>query len=130
MNWIRALPGQYVRFKTKRRLTFTNRYYILRYLENLPRLDTMKEALVQPDLSVRIVESPIPTPGPDEITIQVVTLGINPIDWKATDPEVASALLGMLKAKQYANPGKDIAGYVHSVGSCFSSPSQTIVCYS
>ncbi|KIM99388.1 hypothetical protein OIDMADRAFT_126591 [Oidiodendron maius Zn] len=77
----------------------------------------MKEALVQPDLSVRIIESPIPTPGPDEITIQVVTLGINPIDWKAADPQVANALLGMLKAKQYANPGKDIAGYVHSVGS-------------
>lgn len=129
MNWIRTLPGQRVRFKTKRRLTFTNRYYILRYLGNVPRLDTMKEALVQPDLSVRIIESPIPTPGPDEIIIQVVTLGINPIDWKAADPQVANALLGMLKAKQYANPGKDIAGYVHAVGSCFSSPS-TIVCYS
>ena len=128
MNWIRTLPGQRVRFKTKRRLTFTNRYYILRYLGNVPRPDTMKEALVQPDLSVRIIESPIPTPGPDEIIIQVVTLGLNPIDWKAADPQVANALLGMLKAKQYANPGKDIAGYVHSVGSCFSSPS-TIVCY-
>ena len=81
----------------------------------------MKEALVLPDLSVKIIESPIPTPGPDEIIIQVVTLGINPIDWKGADPEVASPLLGMLKAKQYANPGKDIAGYVDSVGLCSSS---------
>lgn len=86
----------------------------------------MKEALVLPDLTVRIIESPIPAPGPDEITIQVVTLGINPIDWKAADPKVASALLGMLKAEQYANPGKDIAGYVHSVGLCLSISQRTM----
>lgn len=114
-------------FKTKRSLTYPNQHYILIYLENVLIFDIMKEALVLPDLSVRITESPIPKPEPDEITIRVVTLGINPVDWKAADPKVASALLGMLKAKQYANPGKDIAGYVHSVGSRLSCFIQSTV---
>lgn len=77
----------------------------------------MKEALVLEDLSVKIIDSPIPIPSPDEVIIRVVTIGLNPIDWKTANPVVASILFSALKAKQYANPGEDVAGYVHSVGS-------------
>lgn len=76
----------------------------------------MKEAIVPPSLDVEILDSQIPTPGDEEVIVKVVAIGLNPIDWKGADPEVAIQLHGNLKAKQYANPGKDFAGYVHSVG--------------
>jgi len=38
----------------------------------------MKEAIVNPDLSVEIKESPIPTPGPGQILIKVIVSGMNP----------------------------------------------------
>ncbi|KAL7940639.1 GroES-like protein [Trichoderma barbatum] len=77
----------------------------------------MKEAIVLPSLEVEILDSQIPIPGEEEVIIRVVSIGLNPIDWKGADPEVAIQLHGQLKAKQYANPGKDVAGYVHAVGS-------------
>ncbi|KAL5090006.1 hypothetical protein Trisim1_004838 [Trichoderma cf. simile WF8] len=77
----------------------------------------MEEAIVLPSLEVEIIDSQIPTPGEEEVIVRVVAIGLNPIDWKGADPEVAIQLHGHLKAKQYANPGKDVAGYVHAVGS-------------
>jgi NADPH2:quinone reductase len=41
----------------------------------------MKEAIVQSDLSVKIVDSPIPTPNDDQIVIKVAFSGSNPKDW-------------------------------------------------
>lgn len=41
----------------------------------------MKEAIVPKGLSVQIVDSPIPTPRPDEVLIKVVVSGTNPKDW-------------------------------------------------
>ncbi|PNP60559.1 hypothetical protein THARTR1_00583 [Trichoderma harzianum] len=77
----------------------------------------MKEAIVLPSLEVKILDSQIPIPGEEEVIVRVVAIGLNPIDWKGADPEVAIQLHGYLKAKQYANPGKDVAGYVYAVGS-------------
>ena len=36
---------------------------------------TMKEAIVKPDTTVHIVDSPIPKPGPGEVLIKVVVSG-------------------------------------------------------
>jgi NADPH2:quinone reductase len=41
----------------------------------------MKEAIVQLDLSVKIQEVDIPTPGPDQVVIKVAYSGSNPKDW-------------------------------------------------
>jgi NADPH2:quinone reductase len=76
----------------------------------------MKEAITQPDLSVKIIDSPIPTPGTNEIIIKVVVAAANQIDWKGVEPEDQIRLHGELEAKQYLNNGKDVAGYVHAVG--------------
>jgi NADPH2:quinone reductase len=76
----------------------------------------MKEAITQPDLSVKIVDSPIPIPKSDEIIIKVVIAAANPIDWKGVLPEEQIRLHGKLDAPEFQNNGKDVAGYVHSVG--------------
>lgn len=41
----------------------------------------MKEAIVTSSLEVKIVDSPIPEPGPEQVVIQVVVSGSNPKDW-------------------------------------------------
>ncbi|KAI4238451.1 MAG: hypothetical protein LQ352_007871 [Teloschistes flavicans] len=65
----------------------------------------MKEAIVQPDLTVKIVDSPIPVPNDDQVLIMVVVSGSNPKDWKLPN-----------WSKKPANSGDDIAGIVHQVG--------------
>ena len=66
----------------------------------------MKEAIVSLGPKVHIVDSPIPTPEPDQVVTKVVISGSNPKDWKMQDFTVDSF-----------NTGDDIAGVVHSVGS-------------
>jgi hypothetical protein len=65
----------------------------------------MKEAFVSPDSSVKIVDSPKPTPGTGDILIKVVFAGTNPKDWKF--PSVSNTTL---------NSGDDISGTVEEVG--------------
>ncbi|KAJ5400801.1 quinone oxidoreductase [Penicillium sp. CMV-2018d] len=66
---------------------------------------TMKEAIVNPELAVHIVDSPIPEPRAGEILIKVVVSGTNPKDWKVP------VWLGLT-----INTGDDIAGIVIAVG--------------
>ena len=66
----------------------------------------MKEALVSPYLAVSVVDSPIPSPGPDQVVIKVAVSGSNPKDWKRA-----------LMSDKPMNTGDDIAGIVHTVGS-------------
>ena len=66
----------------------------------------MKEALVDSETKVRIIDSPIPVPQPDQVVTKVVVSGSNPKDWKYP-----------AFAKKAANSGDDIAGFVHAVGS-------------
>lgn len=66
----------------------------------------MKEALVSAGPSVRIVNSPIPNPEPDQVVTKVVVSGSNPKDWKYP---------GVTNSEK--NWGDDIAGTVHAVGS-------------
>ncbi|KAF2119763.1 chaperonin 10-like protein [Lophiotrema nucula] len=65
----------------------------------------MKDTIVSKGPKVRIVDSPIPEPGPEQVVIKVVVSGSNPKDWKI--PEWLNKEL---------NTGDDIAGIVHSVG--------------
>ncbi|KAL8959430.1 MAG: hypothetical protein Q9193_003710, partial [Seirophora villosa] len=65
----------------------------------------MKEAIVQPDLKLDIVDSPIPVPKDNEVVIKVVVSGSNPKDWKY--PMMKNVAM---------NSGDDIAGVVHQVG--------------
>ncbi|KAL0264393.1 hypothetical protein SLS55_000342 [Diplodia seriata] len=65
----------------------------------------MKEVLVTDAENVEIVDSPIPTPGPDQVVIKVVVSGSNPKDWKVP-----------IWTGQGGNTGDDIAGIVHSIG--------------
>ncbi|MCJ1248375.1 hypothetical protein MMC30_005592 [Trapelia coarctata] len=66
----------------------------------------MKEAIVHRGPRVEIIESPIPTPGPDQIVTKVVVSGSNPKDWKL--PEWVP--------DRVINQGDDIAGIVYAVG--------------
>ena len=66
----------------------------------------MREVGVSAGPKVHIVDSPIPTPEPDQVVTKVVVSGSNPKDWKRVDFLGASL-----------NTGDDIARLVHSVGS-------------
>ena len=73
---------------------------------------------------VEIIDSPIPTPGPDQILTKVIVSGSNPKDWKvpewATDtPDEAAKLIKKQRPEstnKSVNQGDDIAGIVHAVG--------------
>jgi D-arabinose 1-dehydrogenase-like Zn-dependent alcohol dehydrogenase len=41
----------------------------------------MKEAIVSPGPKVKIVDSAVPEPGPEQVVIKVVVSGSNPKDW-------------------------------------------------
>lgn len=58
--------------------------YYFNSKEDHPHLATMKEAIVKKDLTVEIVDSPIPQPGPDQVVIKVIASGSNPKDWCVT----------------------------------------------
>jgi NADPH:quinone reductase len=72
----------------------------------------MKEVLVtgapNEPLKTTIVDSPIPTPGPNQLVIRNVVVGTNPKDWKI--PVVMAGKLPPM------NTGDDVAGYVHALG--------------
>jgi NADPH:quinone reductase-like Zn-dependent oxidoreductase len=82
----------------------------------------MKEAIVQKDLLVQIVDSPIPTPNANQVLIKVVVSGCNPKDWYAqSQPMISPRLTNDPNRKlpvmsRAANSGDDIAGVVHAVG--------------
>ncbi|KAM0740955.1 hypothetical protein ACQRIT_003812 [Beauveria bassiana] len=65
----------------------------------------MKEAIVKTDISVDIVDSPIPKPGPGHVLIKVVIAGSNPKDWKVP-----------VWSGSNMNSGDDIAGTIEAVG--------------
>lgn len=64
----------------------------------------MKEVIVSKGPKCKIVDSPIPQAGQDQVLIKVVVSGSNPKDWKRAE------------AGGELNTGDDIAGVVHRVG--------------
>ncbi|KAL8861112.1 MAG: hypothetical protein Q9178_002326 [Gyalolechia marmorata] len=65
----------------------------------------MKEVIVHPGTRAELIDSPIPTPGAQQVVIKVVVAGVNQKDWKFPDWTSASI-----------NQGDDIAGIIHAVG--------------
>ena len=65
----------------------------------------MKEAIVHPGPFVKVIDSPVPSPGPGQVLIKVIISGSNPKDWK--HPE---------SRKKSLNSGDDIAGVIERVG--------------
>ncbi|OLN93236.1 Protein TOXD 5 [Colletotrichum chlorophyti] len=65
----------------------------------------MQEAVVHPDLTVKLHDTPIPEPGPGQLLVKVVVSGTNPKDWKVP-----------FWFKTPQNSGDDVAGTVEKVG--------------
>ncbi|WP_299390718.1 NADP-dependent oxidoreductase [Pelagibius sp.] len=61
---------------------------------------------------LRFEEAPDPTPGPDEVVVDVRAAGINPLDWKIR----SGALAGLMPLPLPAILGWDIAGIVAAAG--------------
>ena len=53
----------------------------------------MKDTIVSKGPKVVIIDSPIPTPGPDDVVTKVVVSGSNPKDWYAKQYEHTISLL-------------------------------------
>lgn len=68
------------------------------------------------DKVVRMTDMPKPTPGPQDVLIQVHAAGVNPIDWKIAE--------GMKSTLTFPMPlilGNEVAGVVSFVGSAVTS---------
>ncbi|RPA78206.1 GroES-like protein [Ascobolus immersus RN42] len=71
---------------------------------------TQKEIHVKEDLSCELMDTPIPTPGPNQLLIKNSTFSINPKDWKLPLRFPAARL------NTPTNPGDDVAGTIAAVG--------------
>jgi NADPH2:quinone reductase len=82
----------------------------------------MKEVinLATPEVSTKIVDSPIPEPEAKQVLIKVVVSGSNPKDWKLPmySLEYKGEDDGSMNARSRkgVNQGDDIAGIVEKVG--------------
>ncbi len=71
-----------------------------------------------PDV-LRLVDAPVPTPGPGEVVVRVRAASINSKDWRtiAADPWMLKLMLrGLRGPRDGLTPGSDFAGTVHSIG--------------
>jgi NADPH2:quinone reductase len=59
---------------------------------------------------MRLVERPVPEPGPGQVRVRLVRAGVNPTDWKARAG--ATSALGFAEV----TPGQDGAGVVDALG--------------
>jgi len=60
--------------------------------------------------AMRLVERPVPEPGPGQVRVRLVRAGVNPTDWKARAG--VTAPMGFAEV----TPGQDGAGYVDALG--------------
>jgi NADPH:quinone reductase len=63
-----------------------------------------------PSSVLRLVERPVPEPGPGQVRVRLVRAGVNPTDWKSR----SGATSGL--AFPEVSPGQDGAGVVDAVG--------------
>jgi NADPH2:quinone reductase len=63
-----------------------------------------------PSSVMRLVERPVPEPGPGQVRVRVVRAGVNPTDWKAR--------AGVTAPMEFAEvtPGQDGAGFIDALG--------------
>jgi NADPH2:quinone reductase len=59
---------------------------------------------------MRLVERPVPEPGPGQVRVRIMRSGVNPTDWKAR--------AGLTAPMEFAEvtPGQDGAGVVDALG--------------
>lgn len=62
--------------------------------------------------ALRLVELPVPQPGPGEVLVRVAYAGVNPADWKAREGKLAR----YFDYRFPFVPGFDLAGTVEAVG--------------
>jgi NADPH2:quinone reductase len=63
-----------------------------------------------PSSVLRLVERPVPEPGPGQVRVRLVRAGVNPTDWKARSGATSAAGAGEV------TPGQDGAGVVDALG--------------
>ena len=68
-----------------------------------------------PDV-LRVEEVPVPTPGPNQVLVQIAATSVNLSDWEGLTGSPAYARLGGLRTPSRRVLGSDIAGRVASVG--------------
>ncbi|MFJ9174892.1 NADP-dependent oxidoreductase [Streptomyces sp. NPDC102360] len=61
---------------------------------------------------LRVMERPLPTPGPGEVRLSVRAAGVNPLDWKIRSGAAAS----FMPVEFPVVPGGDVAGVVDALG--------------
>ena len=64
-----------------------------------------------PSSVLRLVERPVPEPGPGQVRVRMVRAGVNPTDWKARAG--GSSVTGTFPEM---TPGQDGAGFIDAVG--------------
>jgi NADPH:quinone reductase-like Zn-dependent oxidoreductase len=69
-----------------------------------------------PDV-LRVDEVPVPTPGANQILVEIVATSVNLSDWEALTGTPAYARLGGVRTPSRRVLGSDIAGHVAAVGS-------------
>ncbi|HSP75575.1 MAG TPA: NAD(P)-dependent alcohol dehydrogenase [Cryobacterium sp.] len=68
-----------------------------------------------PDV-LRIEDIPVPTPGPNQVLVEVVATSVNLSDWEGLTGSPLYARLGGLRAPRQRVLGSDIAGRVAAIG--------------
>lgn len=64
-----------------------------------------------PDV-LKVVDAPVPSPGPGEVLVKVAAAGVNPIDWKIREGYLAELAPLALPATL----GNDVAGTIEALG--------------
>ena len=57
----------------------------------------MLEAIVSVGPKAKLVNSPVPTPGPDQVLIRTATAAANPKDWSVSEPHVEVGVLTLVQ---------------------------------
>lgn len=66
---------------------------------------------------LRVAEVPVPSPGANQVLIEVVATSVNLSDWESLTGSPAYARIGALRTPAHRVLGSDIAGRVAAVGS-------------
>jgi NADPH:quinone reductase-like Zn-dependent oxidoreductase len=65
---------------------------------------------------LRVEEVPVPSPGPQQVLVEVAATSINLSDWECLRGAPLYARIGGLRAPKHRTLGSDIAGRVAAVG--------------
>ncbi|WP_052668103.1 NAD(P)-dependent alcohol dehydrogenase [Nitriliruptor alkaliphilus] len=69
-----------------------------------------------PPSVLRVEEVPVPSPGPEQVLVEVAATSINLSDWECLRGTPLYARIGGLRAPKHRTLGSDVAGRVSAVG--------------